>query len=526
MGKPQMSNTDKRILVVEDELLISKITKRTLEKLGYTVTSVVVSGEEAIERAKKDSPDLILMDILLKGEIDGITAAGDIKPQLDIPIVYLSSSADEEKLRRAKKTEPFGYLIKPFDELVLHSTIEMALYKHRMEQKLKEKEKEWVNTFNSITDFISVHDRDFRIVNINKSFAEFLGKRPEELIGKNCHEIFHDSKIPMGNCLQINILKTKEPVTEEIYEPKIDRYLMISASPIFNKDCEVKSVVHYIKDITEYRKIEMQIRKNEALLRDIVVRDQTAIVITAIDGTVRFLNPAAKALFDQASEESIGRKLAYNVLDGDITRVEITQRNKEIRTAEMRTVEVEWEGEKNILVWFTDITERKRMEDELEKLAITDKLTGAYNRTKFDEIMEREIDRAKRYNKPLTLMMYDIDYFKKVNDMFGHSVGDYVLKTVVNIVNENMRAVDYLMRWGGEEFIIISPESDKESGVYIANRMRKVVENHRFENAGKVTVSFGVTEFKGDDDEDSLLKRVDDAMYKAKQNGRNRVEML
>ena len=172
-----------------------------------------------------------------------------------------------------------------------------------------------------------------------------------------------------------------------------------------------------------------------------------------------------------------------------------------------------------------DITERKLAEEELKRLATTDKLTGAYNRTKFKEIMGREIERVKRYNQPLSIMIFDIDHFKDVNDRYGHSAGDYVLKTIADIVRENIRKIDYFVRWGGEEFMIISSETNLNEAYVLAERIRETIESYIFEDNGKVTISLGVTEFKENDTEDSLTKRADNAMYEAKKKGRNRVEV-
>jgi diguanylate cyclase (GGDEF)-like protein len=172
-----------------------------------------------------------------------------------------------------------------------------------------------------------------------------------------------------------------------------------------------------------------------------------------------------------------------------------------------------------------DITKRKQLEYELEKMATTDKLTGAFTRTKFHEIIKREMERAKRYGHPLSMIMFDIDHFKAVNDTHGHAVGDYVLQTLTQIVRQNLREIDYPIRWGGEEFIIIVPDTEVESAQVLAERIRKAAERYQFDYAGVITVSFGVTRFREDDTEDSFIKRADDAMYLAKKKGRNRVEV-
>lgn len=129
--------TKARILVVEDEAIIAQDIKGRLEKQGYEVPSVVATGRDAVEKAKEDRPALVLMDIVLPGEMDGIEAAGVIRSQYDVPVVYLTAYSDDDVLRRAIETEPFGYITKPFEDSDLTRTIEMGLFKHRMEQKLR-----------------------------------------------------------------------------------------------------------------------------------------------------------------------------------------------------------------------------------------------------------------------------------------------------------------------------------------------------------------------------------------------------
>jgi len=182
-------------------------------------------------------------------------------------------------------------------------------------------------------------------------------------------------------------------------------------------------------------------------------------------------------------------------------------------------------GRKYLIESFIEITERKRMEEELKKLSVTDNLTQTYNRTKFEEVIKREIKRTKRNGRPLSVALFDIDHFKKVNDAYGHDVGDSVLKTLSQIAKSNMRDIDYLIRWGGEEFILIALDTDLRGAEVIAEKIRHAIESHGFDKVGRVTVSFGVTQFKQDDTEDSFIKRADETLYKAKEKGRNRVEV-
>lgn len=160
---------------------------------------------------------------------------------------------------------------------------------------------------------------------------------------------------------------------------------------------------------------------------------------------------------------------------------------------------------------------------ELEKLSRTDMLTGLNNRMRIEDMLEREMYRASRYKKPLSLIMVDIDYFKQINDTFGHAVGDKVLVEFAEILRNNVRKSDSVGRWGGEEFLIVCPETDERSVVALAEKLRVFLESYEFETVKKCTASFGVTQVRDDDDARKSFERADMALYKSKVDGRNRV---
>lgn len=160
---------------------------------------------------------------------------------------------------------------------------------------------------------------------------------------------------------------------------------------------------------------------------------------------------------------------------------------------------------------------------ELEKLADTDPLTSIFNRRKFKEMLEYEAERNQRYQFSLALILCDIDHFKMINDRFGHNVGDSTLKAFAKKITDNIRDVDVFARWGGEEFVILMPNSTTDSACTVAEKLREMIELTDMELVDHFTASFGVTEFKVSDTIDSFIKRADDALYKAKEGGRNKV---
>jgi len=167
--------------------------------------------------------------------------------------------------------------------------------------------------------------------------------------------------------------------------------------------------------------------------------------------------------------------------------------------------------------------ELERLNKELERHATRDALTGAHNRMKFDSMLEAEIKRCKRYNRAMSLAMFDIDCFKEINDRHGHAAGDSALRELVALVTEHIRECDVFARWGGEEFMILFPETTIEETRVASEKLRQEIESYNFEKVGKMTCSFGITQLLHDDGFESLNKRVDDSLYEAKRNGRNQV---
>ena len=159
----------------------------------------------------------------------------------------------------------------------------------------------------------------------------------------------------------------------------------------------------------------------------------------------------------------------------------------------------------------------------LKKLSITDKLTGLNNRIKIDDALKSNLDMFKRYGNIFSVMIIDIDHFKKVNDTYGHPTGDSVLKDFAKIIKKNARITDTIGRWGGEEFIIIASETDSVGAIKFATTLKKAISDYDFENVGKITASFGLTQISIGDDVEDIVKRADLALYNAKESGRNKV---
>lgn len=159
----------------------------------------------------------------------------------------------------------------------------------------------------------------------------------------------------------------------------------------------------------------------------------------------------------------------------------------------------------------------------LYKQASIDGLTGIFNRQKFESRLKQEQEKALRYNRPLTMIMFDLDDFKQINDNHGHLAGDRVLVEITDLVNTTLRESDIFARWGGEEFIILSPETSLDGGRQLAKKLLELINEKEFSVRQQISASFGVTEFDREDDMESLVRRTDNAMLEAKRHGKNRI---
>ena len=294
-----------------------------------------------------------------------------------------------------------------------------------------------------------------------------------------------------------------------------------------------------IFDLSDIRKAEEQIRT----LSQIVEQTDDIIKMTDKAGHITYVNDAFVTHTGYTHHEILGKKPSllksgmhtdefYKELWETITQ-KLTYKNVLINRKkdgslfhEAQTITPIINNINQITGYVStgkDITERIELENKLSQLASTDTLTGLCNRRKLEESLAAEITRVIRYPSPMAIIMFDIDHFKSINDRFGHDIGDDVLRGIAKVIQGNIRKTDTFARWGGEEFIILSPETTEENVENLAEKLRYAVENYNFGISEKITASFGVTQYISGETSAQMIKRADKAMYKAKENGRNRV---
>jgi PAS domain S-box-containing protein len=265
-----------RILIVEDEVVVALNLEARLPQLGYEVVGKTGDGVEAVRIAEALRPDLVLMDVRLQGDTDGIDAAREIKDRLHIPVVYLTAYADNGTLERAKITEPFGYVVKPFGIPELHATIEMALYRARTQQELLEG-REWLfTTLRSIGEAVIATDNQGRVKFMNATAEHLTGFQQEEVLNRDIDTILPlltNSGEPVTSSPAKKALASGEPVTEDCDYLLLTKSgarvpIMDGASPLKNQRGEVAGVVIAVRDMTDRKRIEDELlRSNEELMQ-------------------------------------------------------------------------------------------------------------------------------------------------------------------------------------------------------------------------------------------------------------------
>ncbi|MBC8257814.1 MAG: response regulator [SAR324 cluster bacterium] len=286
--------TTAKIFIVEDEAIVAESLNDQLESLGYIVSGQAASGEEALRKIKKKSPDLVLMDIMLEGEMDGVDTAQQIHELLGIPIIFLTAYSDSETLNRAKLTEPFGYLIKPYKERELHTTIEISLYKYKMEKLIHEHER-WLDTLlRSIGDGVITVGIDGLITSMSPVAETLTGWNESEAMKKDLLEILQVEESGVYPVLPdlidqaldgetVACLVDNEPILVNSNGKRI--VIDFSAAPIRNENDEIVGAVLTMRDITARKKAELDLLEARQILSNTLTPREKEILQLMVNGS-------------------------------------------------------------------------------------------------------------------------------------------------------------------------------------------------------------------------------------------------
>ena len=303
------------ILVVEDEAIVANDIRDTLINLGYGVAGTAKSGTAALEKAAETRPDLVLMDIHLIGKMDGIEAAGQIHAKYGIPVIFLTAYADEELLDRAKVTEPYGYIVKPYDERGLHSTIEMALYKHAMELRLRESEATTRLMVNATRDLLFLVSAEGKILVANQTLAELAGVTVDELIGTSAYDLVAKKVLtPKMACFQL-VVRGEKRLTFE-HQTKHGWY-DVTIFPVYDARGTAEKFAVSIRNITKRKQAEELLKNNAEYFRLLIEDASAIVVILNPDGSFAQQSPSLKGALGFPPYENMKKTLFDHLVIAD-----------------------------------------------------------------------------------------------------------------------------------------------------------------------------------------------------------------
>jgi len=423
-----------RILVVEDEMIVARDIAQQLVALGYQVVGHATRGQEAIDLAGALQPELVLMDIQLAGAMDGIAAAQAIRLQFSLPVVFITAFAADAVLARAKLTEPFGYILKPFSERELRTVLEIALYKHQADSQARDAARHTRAILDSMLDGVITLNAQGLMTSINQAVSTLFGYAPEELLGHNVAMLMPNPH-------------------RSLHGGYLRRHQHTGAGCALGRGREV-------------------------------------------DGQRR---------------------------DGSVFPISVS------------VSEFMHNGRTQFIGLVHDITQRRRSEENIHRLAFYDKLTGLPNRRLLMDRLKQALITSTRTGQHGALILLDLDHFKQINETFGLDAGDELLQQVGQRLPTCVRDDDTVSHFGGDEFMVMLEalsSQPQEAAIEVEAIAQKILltlaQPYRLrERAHGNTASIGVVMFlQAQVSVDDLLKMADVAMYQTKAAGRNTVRFF
>ena len=393
-------------------------------------------------------------------------------------------------------------------------------------------------------DGVIVLDANKHIVDVNPAALKLIGISPQ-MIGRP----LADAQRGILHLDQFGSSKTASLIEMSLSENP-PRDIELQVSPLLDHLQNISGYLLVVRDITQRKQAEKEILRANVLLRTLSVaieQSPVTTVITDLAGNIVFVNPKFTEMTGYMAEEAIGQNprilksenksnLEYKELWDTLLSGQNwhgffhnKKKNGELywESAVISPVKNEQGGITHFLAVKEDITERKRLQEELELQATVDELTGISNRRNFLKQASSELKRAIRLKRPLAIVLIDLDFFKNINDTYGHAAGDQALIEFVKICQNNIREIDLFARFGGDEFALLLPESSCELAYTVTERIRMAISAQSIDlncNLVSITISSGVAVLTDEEETlDTLLSQADQALYSAKEAGRNQV---
>lgn len=525
------------VLIIRDTLPIGVLTERDLVRLArqnlaptHTPLSQVmhtpvlsIEAEHPLQEAVHDMEQSGIrhLAVMRQGRLVGLVTRHDIVKSLQGRYIDYLHATIRQQCQEIERNQ---------DQM------------HSAQQRLH-----GYSLMEQVSDAIFVADVETAaIVDVNTRACESLGYSREELLARSEFDISTTVTTLSAWHALCGAIRTQGQLMLETTQRRCGGGILpvqVSARLVQSEGHEY--VVSIARDMSHIRALDAQLQLQVHALNAVA----NAIIITDTEPRILWANAAFSRLTGYTLGEAIGRKPAdliksgqqaphyyqqlwKTILDKQVWRGELVNRRKDGTLYDeeltITPICIDDEAITHFIAVKQDISARKEVEVELRRLAATDTLTGLANRRHFLDQMALALARCQRHDTPTTLLMLDLDFFKRVNDQYGHATGDEVLRHVAGIMAASLRRIDLLGRLGGEEFAILLPDTDVEGATEFAERLRQETAAHPATTpAGEilVTISIGVTPLFADDEHvDTVLARADRALYRAKGNGRNRVE--
>ncbi|MCK4532690.1 diguanylate cyclase [bacterium] len=467
---------DVNVLVVDDEVLIGETIKDLLEMENFKVT-LAQNAAQAIIKIKEISPDLILTDLKLPDR-SGLEILKEAKKNdPDVCVIVMTAYANVETAIKALEEEVYDYITKPFDPERVKLIIKKGLERRRLTLRNKELLQYLQKEKNKLESILEIGEKMSSILNLEELVDFIVVKATEVIESQRGSLMLMDKeggvlKIVASKGLKDKIIKNTQVKIGE----RIVGWVAKTGEPLLVLDVDKQTDRHRTED-----EIGAETYKSKSFLSMPLKKEKEIIgVINLTDKN----NP---------------KDNTFTMDDLRLLSIIVNQAVVSIENA--------------------------KLYKEIKVLSITDSLTGLFNRRYFEERLKMEISRAERYKRFLCLIMLDIDNFKEYNDTYGHLKGDVVLQKVARILKKNSRKVDIISRYGGEEFVIVLPETNMAEAKEVAEKIRRAVKEFFLEGVffKEISISGGISSFHHKLSMDDLIKRADDSLYRAKREGKNQI---
>ncbi len=552
------------LLIADDDRFIRRSLTRMLGRIDLFRIYEAEDRDSVLRTIHDFKIDCVLMDFYMS-DITGLELMRLFKEEkITAPVIMLTGQGDEQLAINIMKAGASDYIPKTrLSEqdfsMTLMTMISNAISHHeeneekdRAQIALELSEARYRGLIeNSPILIVRFFPDEYMISFINDFFCVYFGVERFTILGENILQLipesnhdsfkYHVQKITAENTVAKFELKTISNSTV--------MWQLWTVQGIFNNDGEIAEYQCMGEDISDMKRTEKQLMEQKRYLQSIL-DSQDNMIIVADKNLIHEVNISFLQFFGFYSHDDMvknyDRVISMTVeMEGYMKPEEarnmwLENVNNDMENEQYRLIALQQEGSDSIryfsvkfrplsidsdifVVEFSDVTALEERSKEFENRANYDALTKIHNRRRFLELLDRGIKTSQHLNQHLSLIFFDIDHFKNINDTYGHNTGDEVLKGLASLVSATIRRTDVFARWGGEEFLILLESTDLENAARTAEKIRKIIMEHEFPDIKHLTCSFGVTTYQTGENSETFINRADSALYRAKENGRNRV---